>query len=73
MAKRKTKEIAASTVHHLRPSAEIDTRVIYCGDCLDQLQKLPDARDVRARRARGRRAVEPWPTAHAEPHNLRRL
>ncbi len=21
----------------------IDTRVIYCGDCLDQLQKLPDA------------------------------
>ncbi len=28
---------------HRRPSAVLDTRVIYCGDCLDQLQKLPDA------------------------------
>jgi hypothetical protein len=26
-----------------RPSALLDTRVIYCGDCLDQLQRLPDA------------------------------
>jgi DNA modification methylase len=26
-----------------RPSALIDTRVIYCGDCLEQLRKLPDA------------------------------
>jgi DNA modification methylase len=26
-----------------RPSAHIDTRVIYCGDCLEQLRKLPDA------------------------------
>jgi hypothetical protein len=26
-----------------RPSAGIDTRVIYCGDCLDRLRKLPDA------------------------------
>jgi hypothetical protein len=26
-----------------RPSALVDTRVIYCGDCLDQLPKLPDA------------------------------
>ncbi len=25
-----------------RRSALVDTRVIYCGDCLDQLQKLPD-------------------------------
>ena len=25
-----------------RPSALLDTRVIYCGDNLDQLQKLPD-------------------------------
>src|SRR5450759_1321217 len=24
-------------------SAPIDTRIIYCGDCLDQLKKLPDA------------------------------
>ena len=28
---------------HRRPSAVLDTRVIYCGDCLDQLRKLPDA------------------------------
>jgi DNA modification methylase len=27
----------------MRPSALVDTRVIYCGDCLDQLRKLPDA------------------------------
>ena len=26
-----------------RPSSLIDTRIIYCGDCLDQLRKLPDA------------------------------
>ena len=26
-----------------RPSASLDTRVIYCGDNLEQLQKLPDA------------------------------
>ncbi len=25
-----------------RPSALVDTRIIYCGDCLDQLRKLPD-------------------------------
>jgi probable HAF family extracellular repeat protein len=25
-----------------RPSSLIDTRVIYCGDCLEQLRKLPD-------------------------------
>jgi DNA modification methylase len=25
-----------------KPSALIDTRVIYCGDNLDQLRKLPD-------------------------------
>ncbi len=25
-----------------RPSALVDTRVVYCGDCLDQLRKLPD-------------------------------
>ncbi len=31
------------TPAHQRPSALLDTRVIYCGDCLDQLQKLPDA------------------------------
>lgn len=26
-----------------RQSAVIDTRVIYCGDCLEQLRKLPEA------------------------------
>src|SRR5438094_790327 len=25
-----------------RPSALLDTRVIYCGDCLEQLRNLPD-------------------------------
>ena len=25
-----------------RPSALLDTRIVYCGDCLDQLRKLPD-------------------------------
>lgn len=25
-----------------RPSSLIDTRIIYCGDCLDQLKRLPD-------------------------------
>jgi hypothetical protein len=25
-----------------RPSALVDTRVIYCGDNLEQLKKLPD-------------------------------
>ena len=26
-----------------RPSSLLDTRVVYCGDCLDQLASLPDA------------------------------
>jgi hypothetical protein len=26
-----------------RPSALLDTRVVYCGDCLEQLRNLPDA------------------------------
>src|SRR5437867_3224219 len=26
-----------------RPSALVDTRVIYCGDCLEQLRRLPPA------------------------------
>ena len=25
-----------------RPSALLDTRIVYCGDCLDQRRKLPD-------------------------------
>ena len=26
-----------------KPSSLLDTRVIYCGDCLEQLEKLPPA------------------------------
>jgi DNA methylase len=26
-----------------KPSSLLDTRIVYCGDCLDQLRKLPDA------------------------------
>ncbi len=26
-----------------RPSALLDARIVYCGDCLDQLRNLPDA------------------------------
>ncbi len=26
-----------------QPSSLLDTRVVYCGDCLEQLRKLPDA------------------------------
>jgi len=33
---------APAPASRTRPSALIDTRVIYCGDCLDQLRKLPD-------------------------------
>jgi len=32
----------AASPRAARPSALIDTRVIYCGDNLDQLAKLPD-------------------------------
>lgn len=34
-------EVKGST--RLKPSALVDTRVVYCGDNLEQLQKLPDA------------------------------
>jgi 16S rRNA G966 N2-methylase RsmD len=33
---------AAGRLPSARPSALIDTRVIYCGDNLEQLAKLPD-------------------------------
>jgi len=32
-----------ATMARRRPSSLLDTRIIYCGDCLDQLPKLPDA------------------------------
>ena len=34
---------AAQHPHAGRPSPLVDTRVIYCGDNLEQLRKLPDA------------------------------
>ena len=42
--KKKTpaKRPGVSTARAARPSALLDTRIIYCGDCLDQLAKLPD-------------------------------
>ena len=42
MAK-KTAAKAPTAAPRQRPSALIDTRVIYCGDNLEQLKKLPDA------------------------------
>ncbi|MBK9120493.1 MAG: hypothetical protein IPM18_12975 [Phycisphaerales bacterium] len=50
MARKKGKPAApsadtppASAAPAGRPSSLVDTRIIYCGDCLDQLRKLPDA------------------------------
>ena len=33
----------AATTKQAKPSALLDTRVVYCGDNLEQLAKLPDA------------------------------
>ena len=33
---------AASKTRAARSSALLDTRIVYCGDCLDQLARLPD-------------------------------
>ncbi len=37
-AKRETR----SKPRAARPSSLLDTRIVYCGDCLDQLAKLPE-------------------------------
>jgi hypothetical protein len=42
MAKRKTKTVETPKPAAAKPSSLVDTRVIYCGDNLDQLRKLPD-------------------------------
>lgn len=50
MVKRKARPNAAKTgrtdpapaAAARRPSALVDTRIIYCGDCLEQLAKFPD-------------------------------
>ncbi len=42
-AKRTTaKRPTAPATRAGRPSSLLDTRIVYCGDCLDQLAKLPD-------------------------------
>ena len=46
MAKRRQTPVsvaAAPPARHARPSSLLDTRVVYCGDNLEQLAKLPDA------------------------------
>ena len=40
---RKSDSLCASVPPRLKPSALLDTRVVYCGDNLEQLAKLPDA------------------------------
>lgn len=35
--------LTRSTAPAAKPSALLDTRVVYCGDCLEQLRNLPDA------------------------------
>src|ERR1700736_2902549 len=57
-----------------RPSAQLDTRVIYCGDNLEQLAKLPDAW---LRRAKSSRVdliyIDPAPVSEVElPFNSNR-
>ncbi len=42
MKKAPAKRLGSSTGRAGRPSALLDTRIVYCGDCLDQLAKLPD-------------------------------
>ena len=47
MARKKAGDTPAKTpapsARSAKPSALVDTRVIYCGDNLEQLKKLPDA------------------------------
>ncbi len=40
--KRTACKTGSSTARASRPSALLDTRIVYCCDCLDQLAKLPD-------------------------------
>ena len=43
MGKKGKRDKAVTAASTARPSALLDTRVIYCGDCLEQLKNLPDA------------------------------
>ena len=40
--KRPAAKATTARARAARPSALLDTRIIYCGDWLDQLAKLPD-------------------------------
>jgi len=42
MVREKAAGVVKGAARAARPSAVVDTRVIYCGDNLDQLKKLPD-------------------------------
>jgi hypothetical protein len=42
-AKGKVRDAVESVPTKFKPSSLLDTRVIYCGDCLEQLRRLPDA------------------------------
>src|SRR4051794_9024403 len=37
------KRAPVASKRSLKPSSVVDTRVVYCGDNLDQLRKLPEA------------------------------
>jgi len=41
-AKKPKNTTTAAPTRKAKPSSLIDTRVVYCGDCLEQLQNLPD-------------------------------
>jgi 16S rRNA G966 N2-methylase RsmD len=43
MGKKSSAQTPAPPAPTAKPSALVDTRVIYCGDNLEQLRKLPDA------------------------------
>jgi len=42
MIREKSPGAGKAATRAAKPSAVVDTRVIYCGDNLDQLKKLPD-------------------------------
>jgi hypothetical protein len=56
----------------VKPSALLDTRVIYCGDNLEQLAKLPDVK--RMQKDEGRMMKPPRSVIlHSTLHNDRQL
>ena len=53
-ARKPKAEASALSPTRLRPSPLLDTRVIYCGDNLEQLAKLPDACGKQMQKEEGR-------------------